>query len=74
MGEILSCMYSTVVFVYSSRYSSQSAIKLELSKQVFKNTQIRNFIKISSARAELFLAVRQTHRRRDGRTDKTRRS
>jgi hypothetical protein len=53
-----------VVIILSSRYTCQSVMKLELSQQVFENTQ--DFIKISAAGTEFFHAIRQTHKRRDG--------
>jgi len=47
----------------STRYSSQILIKLDFSRQILKNTQISNLIKIRPVGAEWFHA--------DGRTDST---
>jgi hypothetical protein len=51
------------VFMWSTRYSCQSFIKPELSRQIFsRNTQISNFMKIRPVRAELFHTDGQTWR------------
>ena len=47
-------------------------MKLEFSPQFYKkNSQIKNFMKIRPARAELFHLDRRTDRLTDGRTDTT---
>jgi hypothetical protein len=48
-----------------SRYSCQILKKLEFSRQIFKNTQISNFVKIHPVGAQLLHVERRT----DGRTD-----
>jgi len=44
-------------------------MKLEISRQIFRNPQISNLMKISYAGAEMFHADGQTDRQKDGRTD-----
>jgi len=50
----------------STRYSCQSLMKLEFSRQIFKSTQISNLTKVHPVGAELFPCERM-----DGRTDMT---
>jgi len=48
------------IILYSTRYLCPILTKLELSRQIFKNTQISmNFMKICPVAAELFLADRR---------------
>jgi hypothetical protein len=47
---------STLVFMYSTRYSCLLLIKLEFSRDFFLNNQISNFTKIRPLAAELFHA------------------
>jgi hypothetical protein len=44
----------------STRYTSQVLMKLEFSRQISKNTQILNSMKIRPVGTELFHADRQT--------------
>jgi hypothetical protein len=54
------------------RYSFQILMKIDFFKKRFsKNTQISNFVKIRSVRAELFHADRRTEGWTDGRRDVT---
>jgi len=46
-------------------------MKLELSRQIFKNTPITNYMEILSVRAELFYADGRTERGTDGQRDVT---
>ena len=45
-----------LVFMWSTRYSCQTLMKLEFSRQIFEKTQISNFMKIRLVGAELFHA------------------
>jgi hypothetical protein len=49
----------------NTRYSRQILMKLDHSGQILKNTPTPNFMRIRSARAQLFHADRWTNRRID---------
>jgi len=55
----------------SFTYSCPILIKIVFSRQIFKNTQISNYMKIHPVGTELFHADGQTDRRKEGRTDMT---
>jgi hypothetical protein len=48
----------------STRYTCQILMKLEFSRQISKNTQISNSMKIRPVGTELFHAGRQTDRQK----------
>ena len=53
------CMY---VFMYSTCYSHQILMELDILQQIKKKTQIPNFMKICSVGTELFHADMWTNR------------
>jgi hypothetical protein len=57
--------------MYINRYACQIPLKLEFSRQIFKYTQISNFMKIRPVGAELFHADGRTNRGTEGQTDLT---
>ena len=61
-----------LVFLYSSHYSCQILMTLEFSRQMLKNSQIWNLMKICQVGAELFHADWLTDGRTDRQTDRQR--